>query len=157
MKNSTSFCIVILTCLSSCGRTDIGSIKNNTNDTIKLEIKLNYPESTDCPDNYFREELLDKNVRINRNDQNEIYRLISIDTSSNFAVVALMPNQSINLGTVRADVSRKYYKSWEFTELRAAGKNLSVQVKNEGILKLVKREENFFSNDEFEFNIGQSN
>jgi hypothetical protein len=148
--------LIVMTLLASCGRTDPGIIKNNSDDTLQLLLKLNYPESKECPENFFREELLQKYIRPEFNKDSTNYWLTQFDTSQNIAIVTLLPNRNIYLGTTRVGLHRTNYKVWEFTELTVIGKNLKINLKDNAINTFVKLNKHFIGQDDYEFNIGQT-
>lgn len=142
--------------LISCGRTEPAVIKNNTGDTLQLTIKLNYPASTDCPDNYFQKELYQKHLHPQLNNDSTNYWLTQYGTLTNIATLILLPNKRITLGTIRTGLHRTNYKVWEFTRLTAIGKNFKIDVRDSGLLRFIKQNKHLIGQDDYEFNIGEN-
>jgi hypothetical protein len=147
-----TFLLVILFC--SCGRTDNGVIINNTTDTIQLKIKLNYPSTAECPDNYLREQILRK-----EKSQNPEYKLAGdcfaiIDTTDNIASLKLGTNERLNLGTIRTGLSRDNYKTWEFNSISASSKDFELSANDKGIMTFVLKEIKWFATDNYYFVVG---
>lgn len=154
MKTKITALILGAFLLLSCGRTDSAYILNNTNDTLTLTMTLNYPFNEYKPDNYFGMDVI-HNVK--SNDKN--YKLagdylISYDSISNIAILALNPKEKIELGTIR-EFTRNDYRTWEFTDIKAKGRNFEIYAKDAGIMTFVEIDKKWYTQDSHHFIIGQ--
>jgi hypothetical protein len=149
----TLFTLILLLC--SCGRTDNGSIINNTRDTLSITLKLNYPANDNKPDNYLREQIIKGEKSQVKESKLGGDCVTDFDTLNNVATILLFPNDELHLGTIRAGFSRNDYQTWEFTEINARGRNMQIDARDEGIMSFVKFENRWFSHDNYYFMIGQ--
>jgi hypothetical protein len=151
------FCIILIAIifLIGCGRTENGYILNNTNDTLKIVIKLNYPPTEHQPEEYFR------NSIINREKSSiEDWKLVGdcvtdFDQDENIATLKLLPKERIRLGTVRVGLTRDNYKTWEFTEIKISGSSFNIEAKDNGIMTFIRKDKSWFSQDSHYFIIGR--
>jgi len=118
MKYLILFLLSLL--ILSCGRDNPGCIVNETDQTLLVTVKFNYPHNKFCPDNYFREDIIHAAESIN-DSTTEVIDVQLCNVTENSAILKLKPNDIINLGTVRLDADRNDYKSWEFTEITCKG------------------------------------
>lgn len=126
--------------LSACGRKHPGKIINDTDETLLVSLKLNYPYTEYCPDNYLREDLFSNYKTDNPKYKTASDYTISFDTINNTAILRLLPNEEINLGSVRADGNRNDYRSWEFTEITCKGnKGFRMHAKDQEIMDYVNK------------------
>jgi len=115
----------LLFLLTACGRRHEGSIVNNTDETLTLTLKLNYPYTDAQPDNYFRNNIIE-GTKISHEGEIKTAAdyTISYDSLTETAVLKMAPDDEIRLGTVRmGGPTRDNYKSWEFTEVTCRGNN----------------------------------
>ena len=146
------FCILLFT---GCGRTENGYIVNNTNDTLKITLKLNYPTSDLQPDDYFRNSIINK-----EKSTVEDWKLIGdcltdFDSIKNIALLKLLPKSRIRLGTVRVGLTRDNYKTWEFSEIKIIGNNFTIEAKDNGIMSFIKKDKKWYTQDSHYFTIGE--
>ncbi|MFM7015455.1 MAG: hypothetical protein ACKOX3_03910 [Bacteroidota bacterium] len=142
--------------LYSCGRTDNAFIVNKTQDTITLNLKLNYPTNTNRPDNYFRNQIMDKEKSTVRDSKLAGDCLIEFDSINNIATLRLLPNDRLKLGTIRTGLSRDDYKTWEFTEINIKGNNFQIDAKEQGIMTFVYKDKSWLTQDSHYFVIGKN-
>lgn len=126
--------------LTACGRQHPGKIINDTDETLLVSLKLNYPYTEECPDNYFREDIFSNYKTNDPEYKTASDYTISFDSIKNTALLKLMPDEEIDLGTVRAGCNRNNYKSWEFTEITCKGnKGYKMHAKDEEIMEYVDK------------------
>ena len=121
-----------------CGRTDNGYIVNNTDDTVSVFIKLNYPANEYCPENYLREQLLTKEKSTVHEYKLGGDCLVSFDSVTNSAVLKLYPYDQLNLGTVRVGLHRNDYRTWEFTKIVITSPKFKIEAKDKEIMNYVE-------------------
>lgn len=125
--NNTYF--ILLLCGSSilfgCGRADHARIVNKTEDTLILNLKLNY-------------DYIPGYLGGNSPGPSPEY-IISYDTINQIETLKLNPKESMYLGSIDAGLSREDHKTWEFTEITIKSPKGIAVVKNEEILKYVKK------------------
>lgn len=141
MKVRILAAIVLLFIFTACGRKHPGKIINDTDETLLVSLKLNYPYTEYCPDNFLREDIFANNKTDNPEYKTASDYTISFDTAKNTALLKLLPDDEIDLGTVRmGGGNRNDYRSWEFTEIACKGdKGFSMHAKNEEIMEYVDR------------------
>jgi hypothetical protein len=128
----------LLVVLTGCGRTDPGRIVNGTDETLLVALRLNYPFTEHCPDNYFREEIMQNYKAGPKESKTAADYAVSFDSISNIAVLKLLPDDVIDLGTVRLDADRNDYRSWEFTDISCKGnKGFTMHAQDESLMKYV--------------------
>jgi hypothetical protein len=154
MKIRTASLFLVFFALCSCGRRDHGQLINNTNDTLTLTLKLNYPANEFSPDNYFREQIAN-----NEKSQVKDYKLagdcmVAFDAATNMATLKLNPKDKIDLGTIRIPLYRSDYRTWEFTEIHIKGNNFEVNAKDRGIMNFIEKEDHWFGQDTYSLVIG---
>lgn len=133
--------------LLSCGRTDNAYIVNNTQDTLTIALKLNYPTNQNRPDNYFREEIIHKVKSPVKDWKLAGDCVVDFDSINNCAKLVLLPNDKLKLGTIRSGLTRDNFETWEFTEMAVHGRNVEISAKNKGLLNFVKKDKSWFSQD----------
>lgn len=141
--------------LCSCGRQHPGRILNDTDETLLVTIKLNYPFTEYCPDNYFYKKIAQNNDVRTEGIKTATDFTISFDSIKNIAILKLLPNDEINLGTVRlGGGNRNDYRSWEFTEITCKGsKGYTMHAKDEQLMDYVNKRYYLFSNYTHSFTI----
>ena len=155
MSKITAFIFLsILILLFSCGRRDPAVLVNNTADTVNLSLKLNYPHTENCPDNYLREQILSMEKSQSKEFKLGGDCLVSFNENENVAQLVMFPNDVISLGTVRMPLRRNDYKCWEFTEIKVQGKDFEMKANGNGIMSFVKANTHFWGGDNYEFIIG---
>lgn len=141
--------------LCSCGRSDHAAIVNRTADTVFLLLWLNQPGTPGCPDNDFREAV----IRKERSQEPGIYVagdcLLSYDTATGQAGFRLLPQQRMELGTLRLPLHRDNDRAWEFSRFSATGSHFSVQASGAGMLHFVHSRHSWFAAPQYELVIGQ--
>lgn len=140
--------LVSLLFLCSCGRQHPGRILNKTDEILFVTIKLNYPFTKYCPDNYLYEDIVKNDKAEDGDIKTTADFIISFDSIKNFAILKLSPDDEINLGTVRlGGGNRNDYRSWEFTEITCKGsKGYTMHAKDEQLMDYIHKRYIPFSN-----------
>ncbi len=118
-------------------------------------MKLNYPTNDYRPDNYFREQLLEKDTARTSYYNFAGKCLVSFDTTTNIAILKLPPGNEINLGTIRAGLHRNDYRTWEFTQITATTKNFKIEATDKNIMDYVETPTCAFGGSKYAFIIKQ--
>jgi len=146
--------LLLLVFLTGCGRRHNGSIVNDTDETITVTLKLNYPYTDTNPDNYFRENIIDE-IKVGSPEEAKTAAdyIISYDSLTETAVLKLQPDDKVPLGTVRmGGPTRDKYQCWEFTEITCRGsKGYYMHASGPKIMDYVSKP--FWSVNTYEFTI----
>lgn len=134
------FLVFLSITLCSCGREDPGRIINDTDETVTMFLKLNYPGTKYCPDNYFREEIMLYKYSETDGHTTAGDYTVEFDSITNSAILKLLPGQKIDLGTVRLDADRNDYRSWEFKSITCKGdKGFRMHAEGPAIMEYVSK------------------
>tara|TARA_R100000951_G_C2498590_1_gene136735 strand:- start:1 stop:456 length:456 start_codon:yes stop_codon:yes gene_type:complete len=142
MKRIKLISIVALLILTvSCGRDECGFIKNNTGETVTVNIRLQNVDSD--PTKYLLDDALNGSSKSSKYDIDNYF--ISYDSLSNILSFRLMNNEQLKLGTMRLDMTRDSLKYWEFDSISAIGEGVEINASGKDVLKLIEIDRSLFT------------